>query len=79
MERIEASCTPEERSRIQCLTTRQFLSRLAELAEKQRAECTPAEASTGKTVLGQAADFTSGQRPEQRIAFGENSGATPRI
>jgi len=62
MERIEAGCTPEERSRIHCLTTRQFLTRLAELAQKQRAESTQAEASAGKTVLDQGAALT----PEER-------------
>jgi len=71
MERIEAGCTPEERSRIHCLTTRQFLNRLAELAEKQRAEATAAEASAGKTVLADAAAIT----PEERKQAAEDAWA----
>jgi hypothetical protein len=63
---IEKACTAEDRQRIECVTTRRFLTRIGELAEKYHAESSPAEASAGKTVLGETLDVTDEERKKVR-------------
>lgn len=62
VEKIQSRCTSEERSRIECLTAKQFQKRLVELAEKQRAESTPDEADAGKTIFAEAPPPTMEER-----------------
>ena len=64
MEMIQQMCAPEERQRIECVSTHRFLTRLAELAEQHRAKSNPAEASSGKTVLGETQSVTDAERKQ---------------
>ncbi len=61
-EMVDAGCSPEEKRRVDCMTTRELIAHLGVLAERQRAESTKAEKSSGKTVLQEAAGVTVDDR-----------------
>ncbi len=61
-ELVEKACTPDERTRVEFLTVKQFLTRLGELAEQHRPPSYTPEASAGKTVFGRPAEVNSQER-----------------
>ncbi len=59
---VTARCSPEEGSRVERLTARDFLSKLGALAEAERKASKPAAPSAGKTVLQSPAGVTPDER-----------------